>query len=270
MAYVRKHISTVPIVFLIVYSLWWLQIQTLPDKESNVIIHYFAGSYGLIAVWGALIGLHLAKRWGGLKSLVGKALTMFALGLLFQEFGQLAYAFYIVVLKIDIPYPSIGDVGYFGSIFFYLYGSYLIAKTSGINFSLKKIFNKFQIILIPTVILGYTYFLFLKDYQFDWSAKLMVFLDFGYPLGQSLYIAVALSTFILTKDFLGGIMRSRVVFILFALLLQYLADFNFLFESSRGTWTTAGYGDYLYLLAYFAMTMAILSFRNAFNQIKQK
>jgi hypothetical protein len=56
--------------------------------------------------------------------------------------------------------------------------------------------------------------------------------------------------------------------ILVALLIQYIADYNFLHEAYYGTWVNGGYGDYIYLLSYFTMSFALINFGSAYEQIK--
>ena len=104
--------------------------------------------------------------------------------------------------------------------------------------------------------------MFLQKYEFDWGQPLKIFLDFGYPFGQAIYVSLALLTYTLSKSVLGGIMKKKILFILFAFLMQYVADYNFLFQSSRGTWANGGYGDFLYFLAYFLMTLGLLNLQN--------
>ena len=110
---------------------------------------------------------------------------------------------------------------------------------------------------------------FLKNYEFDWSNLLKVFLDFGYPLGQAFYVSLALLTFLLSKEFLGGLMKPKVLIILFALAVQYMADYNFLTQVNNGTWINGGYGDYIYLLAYFLMTIALINLGSVFEKIQE-
>ena len=50
---------------------------------------------------------------------------------------------------------------------------------------------------------------------------------------------------------------------------QYLADYNFLFQNSRGTWYNGGYGDYLYLLAYFLMSIGIIQLKTIHTQLSK-
>ena len=110
--------AKIAIIFFVLYVIWWIGLRFIPYDSRNMIFHYFAGSYGLIALWGGIWGLITTLKWGSIRSIIGRAITMFALGLFAQEFGQLAYAYYILVLHIEVPYPSIGDVGYFGSVIF--------------------------------------------------------------------------------------------------------------------------------------------------------
>lgn len=256
-------------IFFLIYTIWWIILQISKLQPDNPIFDYFAATYCLVAIWGGYWGLKIAAKWGLLKSIMGRAVFMLSFGLLAQAFGQLVYTYYVMFLNIEIPYPSIGDLGYFGSVIFYIYGVFLLAKASGVKFSLKSIESKIQAVIIPLLILGFSYYLFLLKYEFDWSKPLMIFLDFGYPLGQSIYISIALLLYLLTKKLLGGIMRNRIIFLLIALLAQYSADFNFLYQNSRGTWIYAGYGDYLYFFSYFVMTIALLELKNIFSQIKK-
>jgi len=255
-------------IFLI-YTLWWVALQLINLPEQSPILDHFAASYCLIAILGGVWGLKIAKKWGSYTSIMGRSILMLSLGLLAQAFGQLVYTVYVMILNIEIPYPSLGDVGYFGSVLFYIYGVYLLAKASGVKFSLKSFENKIQAIVIPLLILGLSYYIFLIEYQFDWTLPLTILLDFGYPLGQSFYISIAILLYLLTRNLLGGLMRNKILFLLVALFAQYAADFNFLFQNSRGTWTYAGYGDYLYFFSYFIMTLALLKLRNIFSQNKR-
>ncbi|MFH1565911.1 MAG: hypothetical protein ABIB98_01790 [bacterium] len=266
-------------VFLI-YTAFWLVLLLLPEKET--IYHYlFTDTYAVLAFWGGLWGFVISQKWGFAKSLVGKAILMFSLGLFAQVFGQLAYSFYAYYLHTEVPYPSIGDLGYFGSIPLYIYGVITLAKASGVKIfspiSIKRGINftgKLGILLIsiivPVGMLLASYLLFLKGYEFDFSQPLTIFLDFGYPFGEAIYISLAILTYLLSRKVLGGIMRVRILFILFALLVQFIADYMFLYRASRGLWYAGGPNDYTYFLAYFIMTLALLELNTVYNRIKDE
>jgi hypothetical protein len=241
---------------------WWVGLF-LTGSTTGSANYLFGAVYGtFMATFGGIVGLLSAKKWGGFKSYLGKSITFLSLGLLAQAFGQIVFSAYNIFLKIEIPYPSLADLGYFGNIPLYFIGIVFLAHTAGIKLGLKNLLAKIQAVLIPLTILIFSYFMFLQGYEFDWTNPLKVFLDFAYPLGQAGYVSVALLTFILSKKFLGGIMRNKILILLAAFVLQYLADFNFLYQTSKGTWYNAGYGDYLYLLAYVVMAIGLFQIRN--------
>lgn len=243
-------------IVLSVLMIWWIIVNLFSASEIQKLT--WAASYQIVAIVGGLFGLFICQAWGSFRSVMGRSILAFSLGLLFQVFGQSAFSFYNLVLQIEIPYPSIADVGFFGSIPFYIYGIMLIAKASGLSVTLKSFRNKAQAVLIPLIMVIISYLLFLKNYEFDWSEPLKVFLDFGYPMGQAIYISIALLTFLLSKNVLGGIMRPRILFLLLALLIQYVADFNFLYQVIQETWENGSYGDLLYLIAYASLTLGLL------------
>ncbi|MEK6883904.1 MAG: hypothetical protein AABY22_30015 [Nanoarchaeota archaeon] len=222
-----------------------------------------------MALFGAIFGSIISKSWGGFKSIVGRTIAFFSIGLFLQVFGQSVFSFYNLVLEVEIPYPSLADIGYFFSIPFYIFGVVLLGKASGAGLSFKSMGRKLQAILIPILALGLSYFIFLKGYEFDWSSPLRIFLDFGYPFGQAIYVSLALLVFLLSINFLGGMMRPKVLLILFALIVQYAADYNFLYQAYKGTWLNGGYGDYIYLLSYFLMTIALLNLGSVFEKIRE-
>ncbi|MFO0702307.1 MAG: hypothetical protein U0514_00265 [Candidatus Andersenbacteria bacterium] len=178
--------------------------------------------------------------------------------MLAQVFGQLSYAVGINVYHFTIPYPSVGDIGYFGSVFFYIYGVVLLARATGIRFSLKKYRGQLQVILIPALLLTLSYIVFLRGYVFDWSHPLRILLDFGYPLGEATYVSIALLALLLSRNILGGTLRSPLVLLLVALIAQYLSDYVFLYQAYHGTWLSGGINDYMYLISYFLMTIGLI------------
>lgn len=254
-------------VILFILTVWWFVSPSVAVLPQDRFYGDFPSIYGVMALWGGVWGMIIASKWGFLKSVMGKAIIMFSLGLFAQVFGQLAYAYFAFYQHIEVPYPSLGDVGYFGSIPLYIVGVLYLAKVSGVKIGLKSVMNQLQAVIIPLVVLAGGYFLFLKGYAFDWSNPVKVFLDFGYPLGQAIYISLALLTVLLSRGVLGGIMKSKILFILFALFVQFLSDYTFLYQSSRGTWVAGGINDYMYLIAYFLMTLALLQLKTVLSKL---
>lgn len=253
-----KILFSITVFLFSVFTVWWLILRFSPFGLDDLHNQLFAAVYGVVALWGGIVGLLVSKNWGGTKSLMGRAILMFAIGLFLQEFGQLTYSYYIYFQGIEVPYPSIGDIGYFGSIPFYIYGVWLLGKVSGVRYSLKSLPSIIIAVLLPSVLVLVSYVAFLTNYEFDFTLPLLTFLDFGYPLGQAIYISLALVVFVLSKNYLGGTMRTSVLLIIFALIIQYLADFVFLYQAINGLWYAGGFNDYMYLVAYFVMAISLI------------
>src|SRR5579872_5009640 len=106
--------AKVAIVFFLVMTAWWVYNNFI---IGNSHVRYdtffdFGEFYGYIAVAGGIWGILISRRWGGFKSVIGRAILMMAFGLFAQEFGQLSYAWYNDIYKTPGPYPSLGDIGF--------------------------------------------------------------------------------------------------------------------------------------------------------------
>lgn len=258
------------ILIFLLFTLWWITNQYILDPKSvrYDVFGDFGDVYGFMALWGGLWGIVISKKWGFTQSVMGKAILMFSLGLFAQEFGQISYSLYYNLTGVPGPYPSIGDLGFFGSIFFYMYGVWLLGQASGIHLKLQLYKSKIQAIIIPAIMLFVAYYLFLQNYTFDWANPIKIILDFGYPFGQAIYISLAILVYFLSRDILGGVMKDKILFILFALWIQFLSDYFFLYQSSHGTYAVGGIIDYMYLLSYFAMTLGLLQLNNVLIKLR--
>lgn len=267
----RNSLAEIAILIFSVLFIWWIALHFLiqgvgPGSDAFLL---WGASYQIIAWYGAIIGFFIARRWGGMKSYIGRAITAFALGLLFQSFGQTAYTWYIYVLHVPIPYPSLGDIGFFGSIPCYFYGALMLARASGAKISIRSYSNKIQTFLIPIALLGFSYYAFLKDYQFDATQSLKTFLDFGYPLGQAVYVSMAILAFVLSRKLLGGIMRLPVLLFIVALIAQYFCDSTFLYEAAQGAYYPANINDLMYFISYLLMAISIAYIGEVFNRVEE-
>lgn len=250
--------SRLVISFYIFLTIWWIVIYIGGTKTATVN-YLYGGVYGAMSLIGGIVGIKISRQWGGTSSIMGRAIIAFALGLFFQAFGQYVFWFYNFFLHIEIPYPSIADIGYFGSIPFYSYGVILLAKASGVQLSLRKLNGQLLAILIPLTLLIISYLLFLQKYEYDLQNPIKVFLDIGYPLGQATYISLAILTYSLTRNTLGGLMKNRILLLLIALATQYLADFSFLYFQTE--YYNASFIDYIYLVAYLVMSLGLLQLK---------
>ncbi len=255
----------------VIISAWFFYLHLFLNFNldgTQYDLKIWASSYQIIALLGGMFGLYVSRKWGGYRSIVGKAVLFFALGLLLQVFGQ-SFDSYLNVLKnVEIPYPSLGDIGFFGSVVSYIVGAYYMLKSVGFKFSFKSLKGKLIAIIIPLIILISSYLFFLRGYEFDWSSPLRVFLDFGYPFGEAIYLSIAILAFLVSLNYLGGIMRKPILLFIFALFIQYACEFTFLSQASAGTWYAGGVNDFMYFTSYFIMALSLVKLGSTFYKIK--
>lgn len=250
------------ILFFFLFLLgWWFRIAALGIKDTQE--NYLYGfAYSFIALIGGVNGFLISKKWGGRKSLMGKGIIFLSLGLLGEWFGQTVWSYYNIVKSEPVPYPSIGDIGYFSIIPFYALGMFYFAKAMGAKFNLKTLKGKLAVTIIPLIMVSIAYQLFLKDLSFDLKTPIKTFLDYGYPVGEAVMISVALVTFELSRGLLGGRMRGRMLFLIFAFVIQYVTDTTFVYQFAKGTYYNAGIVDFMYMISFTVMTFGLIALRS--------
>lgn len=274
----KNKLTIVASLIYLVFTGWWIYLAINGLQGETDSAERFSATYGSMALFGGVVGLLVSKKWGGFKSLIGKSIGFISLGLLAQVFGQIAYSFYTYRYHIEIPYPSVGDIGYFGSVILYAIALFFMIKALSVRSTFSSKRNIFIIVLLPALLLIGSYAMFLKGYsacvideetmEKVCSTPVQTFLDFGYPLGQAFYISLALLAFSLSKKFLGGVMKPVIWFLIIALIAQYASDFTFLYQDSRDLWKTGGINELMYLSSYLLMTLALIHFGSVLHKLK--
>src|SRR5688572_6013166 len=94
--YKESRILKFVVVFFILLSAWWLYMY-LNGITEGVGTDLFLLVYPILTLVGGIYGLIIGKKWGGFRSTFGSAVSIFALGLLAQTFGQYLYNYYQVL-----------------------------------------------------------------------------------------------------------------------------------------------------------------------------
>lgn len=100
-AYLLVLISALTLVFVYAFQSFY------PDSIytfSNVFPPFVPG-FAVLSSFFALL-----RYWESIRSRMSMIWLCFSLGMLLWFFGELGWAFYTMVLNIDVPYPSIADV----------------------------------------------------------------------------------------------------------------------------------------------------------------
>lgn len=255
----RDKVGRVIIVSFILLLVLWIYLFLSGTKNSD-LNYIFGFLYAQLALVGATYGIIVSKKWGGLSSWMGRGIIFLSLGLLGEWFGQSAWTYLNVIAEVEVPYPSIADIGYFAIIPCYGLGMYFFAKVSGSKSSFNTLYGKIQVFVIPVALLLLSYFMFLKDLTIDLALPVKTFLDYGYPIGEAIVISLALLTYGLSKGTLGGTMKNKILFLIGAFILQYITDTTFLYRIAEETYFNGDIVDLMYATSFTVMTLALVNF----------
>jgi hypothetical protein len=250
--------------FLGITALWAYLFLT--QTKSGDINYLYSFLFGLIPFFAGLIGMLRARLWGGLKSTLGRAIFFISLGLFLWGMGENIWSYYNFVKNVPAPYPSLADIGFAPSIFFWVLGTIYLAKASGVMFALKK--NKWAkalAIAIPVLLLIPSYFVQVKLARGGvlvppGETTLKVVLDIIYPFGDFLALVFATLVYGLSYKYFGGFYRRAISLILAGLAIMYCADSVFSYTTTKETYYNADWGDLLLALGQFLMSFGILAF----------
>ncbi|HEU5114554.1 MAG TPA: hypothetical protein VFT82_02190 [Candidatus Paceibacterota bacterium] len=229
----------------------------------------FAFAYGLIPLFGGAAAMVGYRKWGGLSTILGKAILLLGFGLFLWGAGESVYAYYNIFLHVAIPYPSIADIFFAPSVFFYTLGAIYLSRTTGIGIGLRSRIGKAFTVIAPILVLALAYYIFIvigRGGQLlpDSTNLLKTILDIAYPLGDFISLTISVIVAGLSFRYLGGRYKYDVIFILIGLALMFVADSVFSYTTTLGTKFNGDFGDLIFTCAVFFLTCGLLGF----NKIK--
>ena len=243
---------------------WWLGIHLLHwESRDN-----YTDSYSIIALSSAIAGLIGAKQWGLFRSRFGAAIAYISLGLLLQFLGHLIYALYFRIGNVELAFPSVGDIPFLLTGVVYILGIYNLLKTIVV---VGGIFQPKRVLLTSVAMsLSLSIFVWVSFLHFgahDERGTIYSLLNIAYPLLQAIYFLMGVVALQQAGRMAGGKMFRAVQVLLIALVVQYAADFTFLYQDYHGTWQAAGSNDLLYVIAYGMMAFSLLMIENVRNNV---
>lgn len=243
----------------------WLYLLLTKTKSGN-LNYWYSFLFGLVPFFGGLAGMLKAKLWGGLKSALGKAIFFISLGLFLWGFGENIWSYYNFFKGVPAPYPSIADIGFAPSIFFWILGTAYLAKATGALFALRKLkWARAFTVIAPLLLLIPSYYVQIKLARSgtlipQGETALKTVLDIAYPFGDFLALTFAAVVSILSYKYFGGFYRRAVVAILAGLGVMYFADSVFAYTTTKGTYYNGDWGDFMLSIGLFLMTFGVLAF----------
>lgn len=251
--------------FLVLLVLFWAYLF-FTNHDGGTLNYWYSFLFGLIPLIGGAIGMMKASVWGGLKSALGKAVFFVSLGLLLWGLGETVWSYYNFFKGVPAPYPSLADIGFAPSIFFWILGTAYLSRATGALFVLKKSRKaKLLVFVVPLILLIPSYYLQIHVAREgvlvpDGETTLKAVLDIAYPFGDFLALLFAALVAILSYRYFGGIYRRAVYYLLGGLAVMYCADSIFSYTTTKETYYNANWGDLLLTIGLYLITVGILAF----------
>jgi hypothetical protein len=255
--------------YYIFIFVWWTFFFI--TGEANVggkitlggALYQFA--FGLIPLLGGVLGLLKSKKWGGSKSYVGRALLAISAGAVCWGMGQMFWSlYYNIISKVDIPYPSLADVGYSLSFPFLAVGLISLSKATGARFSLKHLAGKLLALGITIVGIIAAYYLLIVVARGDvidfTEGGLKLFFDLAYPLGDLVIFLFSALIYGLSFNYLGGRYKVPILSIILGMFVLFLADFSFSYTTTVGSYYNGHWVDMVLPTAWMLIVFGVNSF----------
>jgi len=249
------------LMLFVALILWWLFIttQSLANTTQNFL---YGAALGILPCLASVFGFINSNKWGGFKSSMGKSIFFLSAGLLTWGVGTLVFAYYNILLQVEVPYPSLADLFYIVSWPLWVIGMINLSRATGVKFQLKTAIGKIALFSVPVLIAILSYYLLIivaRDGVILYTPEdlLKVFFDLAYPIGDIAILTIALLVYGLSFKFLGGFFKWPIIFILGGFVLNYLGDFSFVFTVTKETFFVANWVDFIYTLTFFCIGFGV-------------
>jgi len=259
-----NRIQKICLIFYVFLLVFWtvLFLSKFTDGFYNYLYSFL---FGLIPLFGGLIAMFRSKVWGGLRSAIGKAVFFIGLGIFLWGCGELIWSYYNFFMNVPAPYPSLADIGFAPSIFFYGLGTAFLAKAIGAKFGLRNKLAKVFVILAPIIILAFSYYILVTVARGgvlvpEGETMLKTILDIAYPLGSFVALTIAIILSGLSFKYLGGRYKFDIYAILLGLGVMFIGDTVFSYTTTVGTYYNANFGDLLLTTGLFLLSFGVLGF----------
>lgn len=250
--------------FYVLLVIFWA-VLFFSNTTDGFYNYFYSFLFGLIPLFAGMVAMFSAKAWGGLNSAIGKAVLFIGLGIFLWGCGELIWSYYNFFVGIPAPYPSMADMGFAPSIFFYGLGAAYLAKATGAKFGLRNKLAKVFVVLAPIIILAFSYYILVVVARGGvlvppGETMLKTILDIAYPLGGFISLTVAILISGLSFKYLGGTYRPDIYAILLGLGVMFVADTFFSYTTTVGTYYNANFVDLLLTTGLFLLSFGVLGF----------
>lgn len=251
---------------LVLFVILWVVLK-VTGTTAGFYNYLFSFFMCVIPLYAGIIAMVSAERWHGMQGLVGRGIFFLGLGLVCWGAGELVWSYYNFFAGVAAPYPSLADIGFAPSVFFYAAGTVYLLRAAGADIGLRRAYAKPFMIVMPVIMLFVCYYVLVVVARggvllTHGDPLLKSILDVAYPLGD--FVSLTLSVVIsglsfryLTKEY-----RLGVTMILFGIAVMFAADSIFSYTTTKGTYFNADFGDLIFTIGTFLLAFGVLAFCN--------
>ncbi|MCX6817328.1 MAG: hypothetical protein NTU57_00540 [Candidatus Aenigmarchaeota archaeon] len=212
-----------------------------------------------ICTW---VGVDSARTFT-FKSAFGKSLFYISIGLLSWGLGNLVWFFYNISGS-EVPYPSLADIGYLGTIPFAAYGLFLLLKSVKVKLDAKTVA---KVIIPPLLVFLVIFPIFIYEKLFEEVPMLTKILNVVYPLGDVVFLSFALAILTITY---GSMLFKSLGIISLGFIIEAVADFAFSYTTSIGAYYTASWVDIIFTIAFFTIGFGMYHMSKSMKEVAKK
>ncbi len=255
---------------------FWIAILLVQGGHAGDtwIGNIFTDIFIVQMVFAISSGFIAFKEWGGSQSYLGKAFFLLSASLLMQFLGHMSYTLGYRIANLD-AYPGIGESFFILCLPPSISGAFLLFKNEISVFS-KKLLSAERgfaaLIIIVHVIcnilnlaLFTNYIVLSEEYIF-----IRYFTELVYPTLQVLIISLLVLFTFKSRFMYDGVLSKLFALFTTSLLLRYVADSLYLFDTHHLSWYPAGLGDLIYLLSYFLSGLSLFKLVYIFRRTEPK
>ena len=248
-------------VITIAYEIYLNTVVKVESRSSMGAITQVPEA--LIPIIGSFIGLRVAKHWGGFKSRLGKAITLYSFGLMAWGGGVVGWLIYIYILgRTEVPYPSPADFVYMLAQITWYSATLIMARVIGAQYGFKKQNGWLKALAgcLFGVVVSYVLLVTIARHGSLTASgfNLRTFFDFYYPIATSLSLTLTLVIFLLSRKYLGGIYKKPLLILFAGFIFQFFGDFTYTLSNTNETYFNGHWSDMLFTTAMLTLTFGLL------------
>lgn len=265
-------IYVISVILWIIFIVTTKNIGTYEGPIFNYVLTPFLIGMTILPLFGFILCVQKAQLWGGWKSAIGKSLISLGLGLLGWAGGMIVWNYYLFFKEVEVPFPSLADLFFITIWPLWTFSMLQLSKATGAKYGFRKVKGKVIAVIIAVVSIFLSYYLLFvvaKEGIIDLSLNTpQIALNFFYPIGDVAILMSAILVYALSYKFLGGLYKKTVIILLVGFLINYVADFIFLFTSTKGTYFNGHIVDFMYLTMMFTLSLGVAGFNSPEDKVK--